>query len=106
MIGQIIKNISNILFFTAVMASGIFFARKNLRLGRGDRRGANHLALFILGLFILIAILKLPYFPVSLLGVIPCVAGLFWILYIALERFVRRRWLILSEWLPETGSQR
>jgi hypothetical protein len=42
----------NGLFVTA-LASGIFFAQRNLRLGRGDRRNARRLALFVLGLSML-----------------------------------------------------
>jgi serine/threonine-protein kinase len=87
--------------FLSVLAGSFLLARRNLQAGRGDRRGAMRLAMFI--------------FITSMLGWIfqaghvadlegefsmffETVAGaLFmtvfvWLLYVALEPFVRRRW--------------
>ena len=88
----------------AVTIVGLLFARRNLRIGRGDRRGATRLACFIfltqgiawiftehhvassreLNLFYLSAPIWL-WFSAS-----------FWVLYIALEPFMRRH---LPDWL-------
>ncbi len=89
------------IFTLVLLAVGpVFFARRNLRMGRGDRRGATRLAFFI---FLLLGVtwvfgahhvasyneFYLFIFSVSmwLLG-----AGWLWLIYIALEPFARRRW--------------
>jgi serine/threonine-protein kinase len=86
---------------------GIFFARRNLRLGRGDRRNATRLAAFIIGLIIFLGMLGGHYVLTSweairflfLAGISLLVGGSFWALYIAIEPFVRRRWpQILVSW--------
>jgi serine/threonine protein kinase len=89
-----------VLLLVAAVVGGVFFARRNLRLGRGDRRNATRLAFFVSGLIMISWILGahhvlteseffnfLTFAGLSLLG-----GGLLWILYIALEPFVRRRW--------------
>jgi len=89
-----------IILVIALTLAGAFFARRNLRLGRGDRRGAARLAYLVLILFAAAWIvgehhvpefeefsLFLMFFSWALL-----VAGFLWLLYIALEPFVRRRW--------------
>jgi serine/threonine-protein kinase len=85
-----------------------FFARQNLRLGRGDRRGANRMVIaLVLGPFIVTWILleqhvatlwELELF-VKFLARTMLFGGLLWTLYIAIEPFVRRRWPhILISW--------
>jgi serine/threonine-protein kinase len=82
------------------MAGSALLAFKNLRLGRGDRKGAFRLALFIFALELLVylfdahhnwtgdeADLFFEYLKSALLG-----AFFLWLLYIALEPYVRRRW--------------
>jgi Protein kinase domain len=84
----------------AVIAGGLFLARRNLRVGRGDRRGATRLMLVAQGA------LAVQWFffehhvgtlwEVALifveLGQILSIGGLLWVFYIALEPVVRRRW--------------
>ncbi|MGE5358092.1 MAG: protein kinase domain-containing protein [Bacteroidales bacterium] len=83
-----------------LMVGGAFFARRNLRMGRGDRRGAVRLASLT---FVLMAIAWLfgashvpTFWEVGLfircLSFALFVSGLLWLLYISLEPFVRRRW--------------
>jgi tRNA A-37 threonylcarbamoyl transferase component Bud32 len=81
------------LFYLIVVLGGIFFARRNIRLGRGDRRGATRIALFTLALTILawIPVLPLYNFATFLLQVL-IIAGSIWIFYVAIEPFARRRW--------------
>jgi hypothetical protein len=93
---------------TAVLvAGGLFFARRNLRLGRSDRAGATRLMFVVLTasffawlliehhvgtvgegvLFTMFAGIELP------------LAGSLWLYYVALEPFVRRQWpQILVSW--------
>ncbi|MGD0007797.1 MAG: serine/threonine-protein kinase [Terriglobia bacterium] len=86
--------------FLAVLVGAVFLARRNLRLGRGDRRGAFRLAIFVLVLLVLawgIEAHHLPDVEEFVLFVIITSAALFiaafvWLLYIGLEPFVRRRW--------------
>ena len=80
---------------------GVMLARRNLRLGRGDRAGASKVALLVFvayalarlcqadhvasfgqELWVLIKVLAYPAFW----------AGLVWLLYMALEPYARRRW--------------
>jgi serine/threonine-protein kinase len=83
----------------SMLVGGAMLARRNLRLGRGDRHGAARLAAVVL------AVGAAPYFvahhvPNSsefALFMEFLVWGLarwcfFWVLYIALEPYVRRRW--------------
>lgn len=77
------------------------FARKNLKMGRGDRRGAFSLAFFY---FAAIAcgrlltrhhVADLSAETQVLLGLVELslfVAAMLWVYYIALEPYVRRRW--------------
>jgi hypothetical protein len=86
--------------FLAVLMGAVFLARRNLRLGRGDRRGAFRLAVFVLVILALawgIEAHHLPDVEEFLLFVIITSFALFfaafvWLLYIGLEPFVRRRW--------------
>jgi serine/threonine protein kinase len=94
-----IRTIANTLFLVTIILGGILFARRNLRRGRGDRRNAKRLALLVTGLLFLIVLLVRPSSVGQGLLVIPWVAGFFWILYIAIEPFIRRRWpQILVSW--------
>ncbi len=84
-------------FLTIV--GGIFFARRNLRLGRGDRRSAMRLAFFILILGFLAWIFIVSQISIMSPLVIPYWAVMVWIFYMALEPFVRRRWpQVLVAW--------
>jgi hypothetical protein len=84
-----------------MLVLGVFFARKNIRLGRGDRKGAFRFALFYFAITcasrffiqhhtssisIELGILSVMV-GIALLG-----AALLWVYYMALEPFVRRRW--------------
>jgi serine/threonine-protein kinase len=91
-----------------LLAGGIFyFVRRNLRLGRGDRRGAMRLA--VLNAFVYAAFWVLSVHHVAaraelvqfgaLVGWTLITSSMIWVVYIALEPFVRRRWpQILVSW--------
>ncbi|HEU5182811.1 MAG TPA: hypothetical protein VFW45_18630, partial [Candidatus Polarisedimenticolia bacterium] len=84
-----------------LLGTGVLVARHNLKVGRGDRRGALRLSLYTLLLFLAIWFLAASHVP-SLVGEWRMVqqalgfglylGGLVWIFYIAVEPFVRRRW--------------
>jgi serine/threonine-protein kinase len=91
----------------SLIGGGLFFARRNLRLGRGDRRGAWRLVLYVLCLqtvmFILIEHHVASFWELQLVlmffGFVLSFMGFTWALYIGLEPFVRRRWPhILVSW--------
>jgi len=103
-----IGNIVGTVLLLAVLVGPVFFARQNLRLGRGDRRGANRMVVtLVLAPFTVAWILvehhvstfwELAVFLRFVAGM-TFAGGLLWTLYIAIEPFVRRRWpQILISW--------
>ncbi len=84
-----------------VLAFGALLARRNLRLGRGDRKGALRLALYVFALAMIVSVLGAGHVPsgpeefalfiTSLAGSV-LLAGSSWLVYLALEPHVRRRW--------------
>jgi len=80
---------------------GWFLARRNMRRGRGDRQGAFRVAVFIFtGEFVSFALLAhfsrdawRDYWEfVGGCGAALYMAGFMWILYMAIEPYMRRRW--------------
>ena len=87
------------LFTMISTIGGILLARRNLKLGRGDRRSAKRLAVFILSMLVLGWILQLPNCFFAELLIYPYTAALVGILYIAIEPFMRRQWpQLLVSW--------
>ena len=92
-----------LIFFLILVFSvcPVFFARRNLRMGRGDRRGAARLAGCILSLMaaswlfgehhVASAIGEIILF-ISSAGTWLSIAIWLWLMYIALEPYARRRW--------------
>ncbi|HET9531349.1 MAG TPA: hypothetical protein VFQ92_13415, partial [Blastocatellia bacterium] len=93
--------------FFAGLLSAVWLARRNLRLGRGDRKGAYKLAIFIFILAMVGSLLRFDHVP-TLGGEVNVwyeatawalfLSAFIWTLYVALEPYVRRRWpnLIIS----------
>jgi len=87
-------------FFLAVVLGGVVLARRNVRLGRGDRRGAFRLALFVFLAFMFLWVIGANHVPTLYeIGLVVMavswalfVAGLVWVVYVALEPYVRRHW--------------
>ena len=87
--------------FLLLASAGVFFARRNLRQGRGDRKGAFQLAQFLFVTTILQWVVTSHHsgdFATWVLqGLIQALAfglfigSFFWLLYMALEPFLRRR---------------
>jgi Protein kinase domain len=86
--------------FTVLLVGGALLARRNLRLGRGDRRGAMRVAAFVFVCWMLDWALETRHvasvseYVLFIQGVGQALfgAGLGWLIYVALEPFIRRRW--------------
>jgi hypothetical protein len=86
--------------FVVAVTGGAMLARRNSRTGRGDQRGAFRLAAFVFGNWMMLWLIGSNHLPTiaelqSLLTGISASllwAGVLWVLYIALEPYVRRRW--------------
>src|SRR5262249_28483197 len=90
-----------------LLAAGVLLARRNLRLGRSDRRGAYYMAMFILITQMLSWLLRADHvsdfsgIALALRGLENALlsAVLVWLVYIALEPSVRRLWPdVLISW--------
>jgi serine/threonine-protein kinase len=86
--------------FTVLLVGGALLARRNLLLGRGDRRGGIRVAAFVFGCWMVDWALEGRHVGniseyalfIQGLGMSLFVAGLTWLIYIALEPLIRRRW--------------
>jgi serine/threonine-protein kinase len=84
----------------ALLLGATYLARRNLRQGRGDREGAFRLASLMFAMEMLLWLCRghlVPGLETLGLFVIAVSTGLFvsgttWVLYLALEPWVRRRW--------------
>jgi hypothetical protein len=96
------------LLILSTIGGALFFARRDLRLGRGDRRSATRLGISAMSLLTIGWVLGAHHvltngeLYIRFLGAVSFnlfIACWFWIFYIALEPFVRRRWpQILISW--------
>jgi hypothetical protein len=90
----------DLLFLGILVVGGALIARRNLRLGRSDRRGAMRLAAFVfassmsLWAFLASHVASDSELSLLLLGASLALflAGVCWLLYVALEPLIRRRW--------------
>jgi predicted Ser/Thr protein kinase len=98
--GSRVMSALQIVLFIAIVGGSILLARRNLRLGRGDRRGATRLLVFVFLLSFVGSLLHTSHTSTAYeIGILVTIAsfGLFvaaivWLLYLALEPFVRRHW--------------
>ena len=109
--------LGNAAFFASVLfvtAAAAWFARRNARLGRGDRRGAARLGggvfvvAFAFGVLTLHPALfgTLPQSLVTILFVPAGLAGIAWTLYLAFEPYFRRRYPdLLVSWTRLVGGR-
>jgi Protein kinase domain len=102
-----VQNALQIVIFLAVLIFGTAFARRNVLSGRSDLRGAFFLALFAFLFGTAGGLLFAHHVPtiheVEIFGIASAwgliSAALIWVLYIALESHVRRRWpTVLISW--------
>src|ERR1022692_174351 len=98
--GQKARSILSLGLVLSLLFGAAHLARRNYRQGRGDREGAFRLASVMLVVEMLLWLCRghfVPSLDVFLLFVIAISTGLFvsgttWMLYLALEPWVRRRW--------------
>jgi predicted Ser/Thr protein kinase len=99
-LGKKVSNILSLVLLLSLMCGAIYLARRNYRQGRGDRDGAFRLAAVMFALEMLLWLCR-GHFVAGIgsfgLFVIAISTGLFvsgttWMLYLALEPWVRRRW--------------
>ena len=99
-IGKKIVKIAGVLLLISMMAFGVFLARLNHRRGRGDRAGAFRLACLMFVVEMVLWLCRSHLVPgVDTFGLFVIafstalfISGLTWILYLALEPYVRRYW--------------
>jgi len=93
--------IGNVGLLLLLLVGPAFLARRNLRLGRGDRSGAVRLAWFIICLQAAAWVFQEHHlasssYEVSLFILSAAIwlfaAGYIWVMYIAIEPYARRRW--------------
>ena len=97
--GRVALGLFTVLCLSVLIVSGIL-ARKNLRLGRGDRRGASRLAAFVFAAWTVAWLFGAHHVPnfdeleifIEFLAWGFAWSCLLWVLYLALEPYVRRRW--------------
>ena len=94
---------TRVLWYTLVVfvvVGASFLARHNIRSGRGDRRGSFRLAVFVFSAYMLSWLLMSHHVPtqtelttlMTAASQAAFVAGGLWLIYIALEPYVRRHW--------------
>ena len=99
-IGERVNRIVGLILFCSLLVGSGFLARGNYRRGRGDRKGAFRLALVMFALEIGLFLCRSHFgsFGESLfLSIIAVstamfIAGVMWMLYLAIEPWVRRHW--------------
>ncbi len=106
-VGERVSVVIAAVLLLSMLAGGAMLARRNLRLGRGDRRGASRLAAFVFAAWAVAWFFgahHVPNFDELKLFLVFLASGLFlscffWVVYIALEPYVRRRWPVtLVSW--------
>jgi hypothetical protein len=93
-------NIIGVSIFLILMAGAVWFASRNYVRGRGDRKGALRLAVAVFVVEMATCLCRTHFVPAfdTILLVILAVStalftsGLMWLLYLALEPYVRRQW--------------
>jgi serine/threonine-protein kinase len=99
-IGQRVNTIVGMMLLCTLLLGSTFLARRNYRRGRGDREGAFRLAVvmfvFEMGLFLCRshfgAMGGALFLSIIAISTGLFIAGVTWMLYIAIEPWVRRHW--------------
>jgi serine/threonine-protein kinase len=98
--GKKVQQLLGIGLFLALFFGAVYLARRNYRQGRGDREGAFRLASVMFALELLLWLCRGHLYPsIDMIGLLVIaistamfVSGTSWMLYLALEPWVRRRW--------------
>jgi hypothetical protein len=99
-LGKKVQQVLALLLVLSLLLGAGYLARRNYRHGRGDREGAFRLAAVMFGLEMLlwlcrghlVASLGMVFFFVLAVSTGLFLSGATWMLYLALEPWVRRRW--------------
>ena len=99
-LGKKVQQVLALLLVLSLLLGAGYLARRNYRHGRGDREGAFRLAAVMFGLEMLlwlcrghlVASLGMVFFFVLAVSTGLFLSGTTWMLYLALEPWVRRRW--------------
>ncbi len=100
-VGSRVVTIVLLSLFIVLLLASVLIARRNLRLRRGDRTGANRIALVCFAAGLLSWALSSTHVAnlgaefgrvIVATGMTLFVSGWVWLLYLALEPYVRRRW--------------
>jgi predicted Ser/Thr protein kinase len=99
-IGQRVSQIGGLLLLGSLLGGAIFLARRNYRQGRADREGAFRLAVVMFALEMGLLLCRAHFSAVgSSLGLLVIavstglfVSGVTWVLYLAVEPWIRRHW--------------
>lgn len=95
-----IGRVIGLVMLISVLGFGVFLARLNYRRGRGDRAGAFRLASMMFAIEMALWLCRSNLVPdiqtfglfIIAVSTALCIAGLTWVLYLALEPYVRRYW--------------
>lgn len=112
--GFAVRGLLVVLLFTLLVA-GVMLARRNIRLGRGDRRGALRISAYLFATSMIAWLLRAHHVPdvqaewrllASDLGAALLGAAFVWLSYVALEPYFRRRWPdLLISWNRLLGGR-
>lgn len=99
-IGHKVQQIVFIVLLLSLLSGAAYLARRNWRHGRGDREGAFRLARVMFALLFLLWLCRGHFVPgletfglfVIEVSTALFISGTTWVLYLALEPWVRRRW--------------
>ena len=98
---QVVLSAFVVLIAVALVIAALLLARHNLRAQRADRRGATRLALFVMigyAVSWVLAAHHVPDVPAEVggfmrsFGAVLLAAAVLWLIYLALEPYVRRFW--------------
>lgn len=87
--------------FSLIIPAGIWLAKRNLQSGRADLNASVRLALFVLVVILagrslrghrVLSLLAEPVLLIRAVGLVLILSAVTWMLYIALEPIIRRRW--------------
>jgi hypothetical protein len=104
----VIAGVTGAGMIVSLLIAGAFFARRNVRMGRGDRKGSFQVSAFVFSIVMLIWALgahhvwdlggEFGMFIGAFCAAVG-VAAFVWLSYMALEPYVRRRWPhVLISW--------
>ena len=107
-LAHVIAGVTSSLVIVSLLVAGAIFARRNIRMGRGDRKGSFRVSAFVFSTVMLAWILE-GHHVLDIGGEFGMfirassaalfVAAFVWLSYMALEPYVRRRWPdVLISW--------